>query len=51
VLYPHFQRAVVPGCTLTLERHPQNEANREYLVTAARLRLQEPGEASGQEQF
>ena len=44
-------RAVVPGCTLTLERHPQNEANREYLVTAARLRLQEPGEASGQEQF
>jgi len=44
-------RAVVPGCTFTLERHPQNEANRAYLVTAARLRLQEPGEASGQEQF
>lgn len=44
-------RAVVPGCLLTLERHPQSAANREYLVTDARLRLQEPGETSGQETF
>ena len=44
-------RAVVPGCLLTLERHPQNETNREYLVTDARLHLQESGEASGQETF
>jgi len=44
-------RAVVPGCRLTLERHPQSEANREYLVIDTHLRLQEPGQASGQEGF
>jgi type VI secretion system secreted protein VgrG len=44
-------RAVVPGCLVTLERHPQSESNRQYLVTDARLRMQEPGEASGQEVF
>ena len=44
-------RAVVPGCLLTLERHPQNEANRQYLVTAARLRLQDIGDASAQQPF
>ncbi|WP_435496272.1 type VI secretion system Vgr family protein [Variovorax sp. RB3P1] len=44
-------RAVVPGCLLTLERHPQNEANRQYLVTAAHLRLQDIGDASAQQPF
>ncbi|MFM9924876.1 type VI secretion system tip protein TssI/VgrG [Variovorax sp. H27-G14] len=44
-------RAVVPGCLLTLERHPQDESNREYLVTAAHLRLQDIGDASGQQAF
>ena len=44
-------RAVVPGCLLTLERHPQNDANRQYLVTAAHLRLQDIGDASAQQPF
>ena len=44
-------RAVVPGCLLTLERHPQNESNRQYLVTHARLRLQDVGDASSQQEF
>ncbi|WP_253820041.1 type VI secretion system Vgr family protein [Variovorax paradoxus] len=44
-------RAVVPGCLVTLERHPQNEANREYLVTDAHLRLQDVGDASAQQEF
>ncbi|RRH81469.1 type VI secretion system tip protein VgrG [Variovorax beijingensis] len=44
-------RAVVPGCLVTLERHPQNESNREYLVTDARLRLQDVGDASAQQEF
>jgi type VI secretion system secreted protein VgrG len=44
-------RAVVPGCLLTLERHPQNESNREYLVTDAHLRVQDIGDASGQQAF
>ncbi len=44
-------RAVVPGCLLTLERHPQDASNREYLVTAAHLRLQDIGDASGQQAF
>ncbi|BEP38246.1 hypothetical protein GmRootV59_56730 (plasmid) [Variovorax sp. V59] len=44
-------RAVVPGCLLTLERHPQNESNRQYLVTDARLRLQDVGDASAQQEF
>ncbi len=44
-------RAVVPGCLLTLERHPQDESNREYLVTDAHLRLQDIGDASAQQEF
>ncbi|WP_020723338.1 type VI secretion system Vgr family protein [Variovorax atrisoli] len=44
-------RAVVPGCLLTLERHPQNESNRQYLVTHAHLRLQDVGDASSQQEF
>ncbi|RUR71145.1 type VI secretion system tip protein VgrG [Variovorax guangxiensis] len=44
-------RAVVPGCLMTLERHPQNESNREYLVTHAHLRLQDIGDASAQQEF
>ncbi|MFV0678191.1 type VI secretion system Vgr family protein [Variovorax sp. tm] len=44
-------RAVVPGCLITLERHPQDESNREYLVTDARLRLQDIGDASAQQEF
>ncbi|WP_339091985.1 type VI secretion system Vgr family protein [Variovorax paradoxus] len=44
-------RAVVPGCLLTLERHPQNESNRQYLVTGARLCLQDIGDASSQQEF
>ena len=44
-------RAVVPGCLLALERHPQNESNREYLVTDAHLRLQDIGDASAQQEF
>ena len=44
-------RAVVPGCLVTLERHPQNESNRQYLVTGAHLRLQDIGDASAQQEF
>ncbi|SEJ57528.1 MULTISPECIES: type VI secretion system Vgr family protein [unclassified Variovorax] len=44
-------RAVVPGCLLALERHPQNESNRQYLVTGARLWLQDIGDASEQQPF
>ncbi len=44
-------RAVVPGCLLELERHPQDEANRQYLVTDARLHLQDVGDASDQQGF
>ncbi|MGJ7573585.1 type VI secretion system Vgr family protein [Variovorax sp. RB2P76] len=44
-------RAVVPGYLLTLERHPQNESNRQYLVTGAHLRLQDVGDASSQQKF
>lgn len=44
-------RAVVPGCLLTLERHPQNESNRQYLVTGAHLWLQDIGDASAQQPF
>ncbi|MGQ3055152.1 MAG: type VI secretion system Vgr family protein [Roseateles sp.] len=44
-------RAVVPGCLMTLERHPQNDSNREYLVTDAHLRLQDIGDASAQQEF
>lgn len=44
-------RAVVPGCLITLERHPQDESNREYLVIAAHLRLQDIGDASAQQEF
>ncbi|WP_431122539.1 type VI secretion system Vgr family protein [Variovorax paradoxus] len=44
-------RAVVPGCLLTLERHPQNESNRQYLVTDAHLQLQDVGDASDQQEF
>ncbi|MGJ3704355.1 type VI secretion system Vgr family protein [Variovorax sp. AFSI2.2] len=44
-------RAVVPGYLLTLERHPQNESNRQYLVTGAHLRLQDVGDASDQQEF
>ena len=44
-------RAVVPGCLLTLERHPHNESNRQYLVTDAHLRLQDVGDASAQQEF
>ncbi|SDZ72381.1 type VI secretion system secreted protein VgrG [Variovorax sp. YR266] len=44
-------RAVVPGCLMSLERHPQNDSNREYLVTNAHLRLQDIGDASTQQEF
>ena len=44
-------RAVVPGCLITLDRHPQDESNREYLVTDAHLRLQDIGDASAQQEF
>ncbi|WP_097197406.1 MULTISPECIES: type VI secretion system Vgr family protein [unclassified Variovorax] len=44
-------RAVVPGCLMSLERHPQNDSNREYLVTNAHLRLQDIGDASAQQEF
>ena len=44
-------RAVVPGCLIALERHPQNESNRQYLVTDARFRLQDVGDDSSQQEF
>lgn len=44
-------RAVVTGCLFTLEQHPQDSANCQYLVTMSRLRLQEAGDATGQEKF
>ena len=44
-------RAVVPGYLVTLARHPQNESNRQYLVTNAHLRLQDVGDASSQQEF
>jgi len=44
-------RAVVPGCLMALERHPQHESNRQYLVTGAHLRLQDVGDASSQQPF
>ncbi|MWL87304.1 type VI secretion system Vgr family protein [Cupriavidus sp. SW-Y-13] len=43
-------RSVVPGCTFTLANHPSQQANREYLVYATQLELEDVAQVSGQEQ-
>ncbi|WP_439672551.1 ImpA family type VI secretion-associated protein [Cupriavidus necator] len=43
-------RAVVPGCTMNVKGHPQQAANREYVVLGANLRLEDVAEASGEGQ-
>ncbi|MCP3024461.1 type VI secretion system Vgr family protein [Cupriavidus basilensis] len=43
-------RAVVPGCTFKLTHHPSQSANREYLVFATVLEIEDVAEASGQGQ-
>ncbi len=43
-------RAVVPGCTLHVEGHPQQAANREYVVLGASLKLEDVAEATGEGQ-
>lgn len=43
-------RGVVPGCTFTLARHPEQKANCEYLIFATKLMLEEVAEESGQGQ-
>lgn len=43
-------RAVVPGCTMYVEGHPQEAANREYVVLGTSLKLEDVAEASGQGQ-
>ncbi|MEM5429931.1 type VI secretion system Vgr family protein [Cupriavidus oxalaticus] len=45
-----YLRGVVPGCTFRLAHHPIQQANREYLVFAATLELEDVAEASGQRQ-
>ncbi|MDH6591111.1 type VI secretion system secreted protein VgrG [Variovorax sp. TBS-050B] len=42
-------RGVVTGCTFALAGHPQDSANRDYLVIASSLRLHENAHASGGE--
>ncbi|MEJ1128111.1 type VI secretion system tip protein TssI/VgrG [Variovorax sp. CCNWLW225] len=44
-------RGVATGHRFTLVDHPQDSANADYLVTAARLFLQEAGDTTGQEEF
>lgn len=41
-------RGVVPGCTYKLANHPSAKANREYLVFATTLEIEDVAEASGQ---
>jgi len=43
-------RAVVPGCTMKVTGHPQQAANREYVVLGASLELEDVAEASGEGQ-
>jgi type VI secretion system secreted protein VgrG len=43
-------RAVVPGCTMHIKGHPQQAANREYVVLGATLKLEDLAEASGEGQ-
>ncbi|MDR3381318.1 type VI secretion system Vgr family protein, partial [Cupriavidus basilensis] len=43
-------RAVVPGCTFTLQGFAQTAANREYVVFGTTLALEDVAEASGQGQ-
>jgi type VI secretion system secreted protein VgrG len=44
-------RGLAAGYRFTLTDHPQDSANADYLVTAARLSLQEAGDATGLEEF
>lgn len=43
-------RGMVPGCTYKLANHPSAKANREYLVFATTLKIEDVAEASGQGQ-
>lgn len=43
-------RGVVPGCTFTLARYPEDKANCEYLIFATTLRLEDVPEEAGQRQ-
>lgn len=43
-------RGVVPGCIYKLVNHPGKQANREYLVIATTLDIEDVAEASGQGQ-
>lgn len=40
-------RAMVPGCMFTLKRFMRRKANREFLIYAARLWIEDVGEVSG----
>lgn len=44
-------RAMVPGCTFGLQRHPQQTSNREWLILGATLALQESSHAAGGEAY
>ncbi len=43
-------RAVVPGCTMHVKGHPQQAANREYVVLSTSLKLEDVAVASGEGQ-
>lgn len=44
-------RAMVPGCTFTLAKHPQNKSNRDWLIIGVSLSLHEASHAAGQEGY
>ena len=41
-------RAMVPGCTFSLAKYPQDKANQDYLIISASLSLHESAHAAGQ---
>lgn len=43
-------RSVIPGCTTVIEGHPQQAANREYVILDATLKLEDIAQASGEGQ-
>jgi len=43
-------RGVVPGCTFTLARYPEQQANCEYLIVGTVLKIEDVAEETGQRQ-
>ena len=41
-------RAMVPGCTFSLAKYPQDKANQDYLIISASLSLHESAHSAGQ---